>query len=73
KFNKIRALAISKLDLLVAPLQRLVMARAFDVRRWLEPSLVALCLRPSPLTLSEGRQLSMDDLISIMSTREAVR
>ncbi|KZV76889.1 hypothetical protein PENSPDRAFT_645975 [Peniophora sp. CONT] len=73
KFNNIRTLAITKLDPLATPLQKLVMARAFDVPKWLQPSLVALCMRPGPLTLAEGKKLSTEDLISITSTREAVR
>ncbi|KZV76892.1 hypothetical protein PENSPDRAFT_569231, partial [Peniophora sp. CONT] len=73
QFEKVRDLAIAKLDPLAAPLQKLVMARAFDVPQWLQPSLVALCMRPCPLTQNEGKDLSKEDLISIMSTRETVR
>lgn len=51
KFKNIRVLAIGKLDVLATPLQKLVMARAFDVTKWLQPSLVALCMRPGPSTL----------------------
>ncbi|VDC03783.1 unnamed protein product [Peniophora sp. CBMAI 1063] len=73
KFDNIRSLAILKLDPLAPPIQQLVMARAFDVPKWLQPSLVALCMRSSPLTVSECKQLSPEDIVSIMSTREAVR
>lgn len=73
EFKNIRALAINKVDPLATPLEKLAMARAFDVSTWIRPSLVALCTRSEPLTLAEGRRLSTEDLISITSAREAVR
>ncbi|VDC03806.1 unnamed protein product [Peniophora sp. CBMAI 1063] len=73
QFRNIRTLAISKLDPLALPLQKLVMARAFGVSKWLQPSFTALCLRPDPLTVVEGKQLSIEDLISLVSAREAIR
>ncbi|KZV75765.1 hypothetical protein PENSPDRAFT_538216, partial [Peniophora sp. CONT] len=69
----IRALAIEQLSDSAPPLQRLVLSRAHDVPEWRVPAYVALCLRPQALSESEAEKLAVQDVVRIMSTREAIR
>ncbi|VDC03807.1 unnamed protein product [Peniophora sp. CBMAI 1063] len=72
-FDSIRTLALDKLEPLASPLQKLVLARAFDVPCWIQPAIVSLCMRKEALSLAEGSLLSMSDVIVIAAAREAVR
>lgn len=73
EFNSIRALAIDMLEPLASPLQKLVLARSFDVPQWLQSALVSLCMRKEPLALSEADLLSMSDVVAIATARETLR
>lgn len=73
QFEGKRKHAISVLNALASPLQKLVLARAYDVQAWLHPAFVALCMRPDPLNLQEAKSLSLQDVLYIMTAREALK
>ncbi|KZV70633.1 hypothetical protein PENSPDRAFT_631485 [Peniophora sp. CONT] len=67
------SLALSKLDVVARPLHKLVLARSFDVPRWVDPSIDALARRAEPLTLDEANMLGMRDVLLISAAREKIR
>lgn len=73
KFEKQRRLAIDALAHSMTPLDKLVLARRCDVEEWLHPAFVALCMQPTALSLKDAERLSLQDVISVTSAREALR
>ncbi|VDC03761.1 unnamed protein product [Peniophora sp. CBMAI 1063] len=73
QFDDIRAAAIEGLGPLASPCEKLVLGRLHHVDNWLHPAFVELCLRPEPLNLAEVKILSHEDIVLIMTAREAVR
>jgi hypothetical protein len=55
------------------PHDRLLLARTYSVNDWVVPALSALCERTTPLTLSEARQMSIEDVVLISTVREHIR
>jgi hypothetical protein len=68
----IRALAIAELESRVSPIEALVLARDFDVRPWLIPAYVSVCMRPEPPNLNEAKYLCTLDLVLIATVRENI-
>ena len=52
---------------------RLLLARTYSVDDWVIPSLSALCERTTPLSLSEARQMSIEDVVLVSTVREDIR
>jgi len=52
---------------------RLLLARTYSVDGWVVPALSALCERTIPLTLSEARQTSIEDVVLVSTLREDIR
>jgi len=71
-FTSIRDLAIRCIKPPSA-LQRLVVARKYDIEQWIVPALVGLCERPEPLSLNEASLLDLEDFVLVGSVRESVR
>jgi hypothetical protein len=74
QFQDIRARAIKALDSLTLsmdPVDKIVMARKFDVSQWLVTSLHALIQREKPLDLSEGNRLGMEWVLKVAEVRES--
>lgn len=55
------------------PFDQLLLARAYSVGHWVLPALSALCERTVPLTLSEARQMDIEDVVLITTVREDIR
>lgn len=72
-FNSIRRLAITRLTGLASPVDKLVYGHKYAVGEWLVPAYVSLCQRQEVLSFEEGRRLSSDDIILIMTIRESIR
>jgi hypothetical protein len=73
-FPTLRTLAIRKLSqLLLSPLDKLVLGRRYDTPDWIQPAVVALCLRPEPLTLVEAERLDLQDVVQIFTLHERVQ
>jgi len=71
-FDSIRELALSSIEPPTIH-DRLLLARTYSVDRWVVPALSALCERTTPLTLSEARQLSIEDVVLVSTVREDIR
>ena len=63
EFDAHRALAID----------RIVLARTYDIPNWLDEEYYRLCVREEALTLEEGRRLGMEDVILLAELRQRVR
>ena len=55
------------------PHDRLLLARTYSVGDWVIPALSALCERTTPLSLSEARQMSIEDVVLVSTVREDIR
>ncbi|KAG2347186.1 hypothetical protein BDR05DRAFT_877413 [Suillus weaverae] len=73
--ERIRARALHELEYLpqLDPIQKIILARKHDVRDWLLPSYVALCLRRQPLNVLEAVELGLETMVLIAMGRESVR
>ena len=73
QFQDIRMKAIKALESLTLsmdPVDKIVIARKFDVLPWLVPSLHALVQREKPLDLSEGNRLGLEWALKVAEVRE---
>ena len=71
-FASIRGLALGSIEP-PTPYDRLLLARTYSVDDWVVPALSALCERSTPLSLSEVRQMSIEDVVLVSTVREDIR
>jgi hypothetical protein len=71
-FASIRRLALGSINP-PTPHDRLLLARTYSVDDWVIPALSALCERTAPLSLSEARQMSIEDVVLVSTVREDIR
>ena len=71
-FASLRKRALSSIEP-PTPHDRLLLARTYSVNDWVVPALSALCERTTPLTLSEARQMSIEDVVLVSTVREHIR
>jgi len=71
-FASIRKLALSSIEP-PTPHDQLLLARTYAVDDWVVPALSALCERTTPVTLSEARQMSIEDVVLVSTVREDIR
>jgi len=71
-FASIRKLVLRSIEP-PTPHDRLLLARAYSVDEWAVPALSALCKRMTPLTLSEARQMRIEDVVLVSTVREDIR
>ena len=71
-FASIRRLALSSIEPPTAH-DRLLLARTYSVDDWVVPALSALCERTTPLSLSEARQMNIEDVVLVSTVREDIR
>jgi len=71
-FASIRRLALGSIEP-PTPHDRLLLARTYSVDDWVVPALSALCERTTPLSLSEARQMSIEDVVLVSTVREDIR
>jgi hypothetical protein len=70
-FQKIRTTAIKAMDNLSMDLvDKIVVARKFDVSSWLVPTLNELVQRQKPLDWSEGNRLGLEWVLKVAEVRE---
>ncbi len=50
-----------------------MLARTYAVDQWVLPALTELCERTEPLSLTEARQMRIEDVVLVASVREDVR
>ncbi|KAI0060588.1 hypothetical protein BV25DRAFT_1807048, partial [Artomyces pyxidatus] len=56
-FESIRELAIDRLEPIASAVDKIIVARSYDLTEWLVPAYAELCHRPSPLSLEEHLRL----------------
>jgi hypothetical protein len=71
-FASLRRLALKSIDP-PTPFDQLLLARAYSVDDWVSAALTALCERTVPLSLSEARQMTVEDVVLITTVREGIR
>lgn len=71
-FASIRKLALKSIKP-PTPHDRLILARTYAIYQWVLPALTALCERAEALSLTEARQMRLDDVILVAAVREKVR
>ena len=71
-FASIRRLALGSIKP-PTPHDRLLLARTYSIDDWVVPALSALCERTAPLSLSEARQMSIEDVVLVSTVREDIR
>ena len=71
-FASIRRLALGSIEPPTSH-DRLLLARTYSVDDWVVPALSALCERTTPLSLSEARQMSIEDIVLVSTVREDIR
>jgi len=71
-FASIRGLALGSIKP-PTPHDRLLLARTYSVDDWVVPALSSLCERTTPLSLSEARQMSIEDVVLVSTVREDLR
>lgn len=73
EFKMLRQAAIDALIALqIGPVDRIVLARQYDIRHWMVPALNELAKRPQPLGLEEGTKLGLETALKLASVRERV-
>jgi hypothetical protein len=72
-FPGIRTLAVSQLADITTPVDRIVLARSFDIDEWLQDAYEAVCTQASPPTDEECRRLGFEDVIGIVEARDYFR
>jgi len=71
QFHKIRTSAIRNMEKITIDLvDKVVIARRFDISTWLVPTLNALIQRETPIELSEGNRLGMEWALKVAEVRE---
>jgi hypothetical protein len=74
-FIEVKALAVRELESLqIPPLSKIVLYQTYAIdRKLLQPALTALTMRDEPLTIEEGRDLSLETALELARAREIAR
>ncbi len=74
-FIEVKALAIRELEnLRIPPLQRVALYQKYAIdRSLLRPALTALTIRDEPITIDEGREISLETALELAKAREIAR
>ncbi|KAH9897744.1 hypothetical protein C8Q73DRAFT_370134 [Cubamyces lactineus] len=73
EFDEYSKLAIQRLEPLATPIDRILLARQYDIPSWLENAYFDLCVREDSLTYDEGMLLGLADVILIAELRQRIR
>ncbi|KAL1759898.1 hypothetical protein FB107DRAFT_270627 [Schizophyllum commune] len=69
---RLRALAIREIEPKATPIEKVVIAREFDLGKdWLLPSFTAICTSSKPLDYDEAERLGLRTVVDIARIREA--
>ena len=68
-----RALAeIEDIDVNIDPVERVLLAKKLNVKKWLVPAYVALCIRRDPINESEAEKLGIKTFVKLVTARESI-
>ncbi|KAI5890027.1 uncharacterized protein SCHCODRAFT_02630666 [Schizophyllum commune H4-8] len=70
RFTDLRAHALGMLKSTASPIDRILIAREFDVPDWLLPAFIDICMAPDPPSEAEAEQLGLSALVKIGRVRE---
>ncbi|KAF8583081.1 hypothetical protein K439DRAFT_1634745 [Ramaria rubella] len=70
---EIRAVAMRLLGQIHDPFMKVTLGRQYGHQPWIKEGFMMLCLRPEPLTVEEGVQLTKEDVIACAAAREEIR
>ncbi|KAF8596262.1 hypothetical protein BDV93DRAFT_419116, partial [Ceratobasidium sp. AG-I] len=70
-YPALRAFSIDKLEKAsLSAVERIRLAREFDIPSWEEPAYVELCERDEPLTMAEAEVLGLEAVLNVGIVRE---
>lgn len=72
-FRNVRQQAVDELAKLASPVDKIMLARSYDLEPWLSDAYVSLCKREEPLTLEEARRIPLEDVVKLGQIRHQVR
>lgn len=72
-FDEVRESAISNLTGLATPVEKIYLAKKYDVPNWLQASYESLCKRPAPIELWEAERMGWDTSVLLAKAREKLR
>ncbi|KAG6327700.1 hypothetical protein ID866_11388 [Astraeus odoratus] len=73
EFKVTRQAAIDALDVLqIGPVDRVALARKYNIKSWLLPALNKLAQRPKPTSLEEAGRMGIDFALKLASVREGI-
>ncbi|KAL1712972.1 hypothetical protein EV715DRAFT_277635 [Schizophyllum commune] len=70
RFTDLRAHALEMLKSTASPIDRILIAREFDLPDWLLPAFIDLCRAPDPPSEAEAEHLGLSALVKIGRVRE---
>ena len=73
EFEAVRQGAIARLQEIASAVDRICIARQFDIEDWLKPTYIELCRRPSSLTLAENTKLGLETATLLADVRVKMR
>ncbi|KAF8515516.1 hypothetical protein BU17DRAFT_51623 [Hysterangium stoloniferum] len=69
----LRAMAIKNLNTVASPAVKIRLGRKYGHPTWVSEGFMTLCLHTEPLTVKDGEELEMKDVIECASVREVIR
>lgn len=75
RFSEVKKFCVRELEKFeIAPLHKIELYQAYELdKKLLIPSYVAMCMRPEPLSIKEGRQLGLETALLLATAREGAR
>jgi len=75
RFGEVKKLCCRELEKFeIAPMQKIELYQTYELdKKLLIPSYIAMCMRPQPLSIKEGRQLGLETALLIATAREHAR
>lgn len=73
EFVSLHRMATKHLAGLLDDVDKVHLGQRFDIPEWILPAFVGICMREKPLSLEEGKKLSMEDVIKIGIVRYEIR
>ena len=68
-----RAVAeIENTDVTIDPVERVLLAKQLNIKKWLAPAYVALCTRTDPIKASEAEKLGIYTFVTLVTARESL-
>ena len=63
---------IEDIDVTIDPVERLLVAKRLNIKKWLAPAYVALCTRTDPIKASEAEKLGIYTFVTLVAARESL-